>query len=102
MSALPPDPNERATSACNHLKATPPASMRLRLLDLHAHLPHGAIADPDSASTSLRRSVGRLTALATVLVPFTLAAAVFPMSGDLAAGESRFWVFWAVAIPLAC
>lgn len=47
------------------------------------------------------RSVGRLTALATVLVPFTIAAGIFSMSDEYAAGKSRFWVFWAIAVPLA-
>lgn len=47
------------------------------------------------------RSVGRLTALATVFVPFTVTAGVFSMSDDFAAGGDKFWVFWAVAVPLA-
>lgn len=47
------------------------------------------------------RSVGRLTALATVLVPFTIAAGIFSMSDEYAAGKSKFWVFWAIAVPLA-
>lgn len=47
------------------------------------------------------RSVGRLTALATVLVPFTISAGIFSMSDEYAAGKSKFWVFWAIAVPLA-
>lgn len=52
-------------------------------------------------ANSQARSVGRLTALATVLVPFTLTAGIFSMSDEFAAGQKFFWVFWAVAIPLA-
>ncbi|KAF9636847.1 hypothetical protein BFW01_g7743 [Lasiodiplodia theobromae] len=44
------------------------------------------------------RSVGRLSALATVLVPFSVVAGIFSMSGRFAAGEDLFWVFWILAV----
>ena len=47
------------------------------------------------------RNVGRLTALATVLVPFSVTAGVFSMGGDFAAGQRLFWVFWVIAVPVA-
>lgn len=47
------------------------------------------------------RSVGRLASLATVLVPFSVTAAIFSMGGDFSAGQQLFWVFWVVAIPIA-
>lgn len=43
------------------------------------------------------RNVGRLSALATVLVPFSVIAGIFSMSGEFAAGEDLFWVFWLLA-----
>ena len=46
------------------------------------------------------RGVGRLTKLATVLVPFSITAGIFSMGDDYLVGKSQFWVFWAVAIPL--
>ncbi|KAF4546053.1 Magnesium and cobalt transport protein [Lasiodiplodia theobromae] len=52
-------------------------------------------------ANSQARSVGRLTALAAVLVPFSIAAGICSMSDEYAAGKSRFWVFWAIAVPLA-
>ena len=47
------------------------------------------------------RSVGRLTSLAMILVPFSVTAAVFSMGGEFSAGQRLFWVFWIVAIPVA-
>jgi hypothetical protein len=52
-------------------------------------------------SAKLAKSSGRLLNLATVFVPFTLVASIFSMNGNYAAGESRFFVFWAVSIPCA-
>jgi hypothetical protein len=46
------------------------------------------------------RNVGRLTSLATILVPFSVSAGMFSMGGEYLAGEKNFWVFWAVAIPM--
>lgn len=48
------------------------------------------------------RGVGRLTAFAAVLVPFTVVSGIFSMSGDYAVGQQRFWVFWAVVVPISC
>lgn len=47
------------------------------------------------------RSVGRLSALATVLVPFSVVAGIFSMSGRFAAGEDLFWVFWILAVSFS-
>ena len=46
------------------------------------------------------RGVGRLTKLATVLVPFSITAGIFSMGDDYLVGKPLFWVFWVVAIPL--
>jgi hypothetical protein len=46
------------------------------------------------------RNVGRLTSLATILVPFSISASMSSMGGEYLGGEKNFWAFWAVAIPL--
>lgn len=46
------------------------------------------------------RSVGRLTALATILVPCSIIAGIFSMSDEYLVGKKLFWVFWAVALPV--
>jgi hypothetical protein len=51
-------------------------------------------------SNAQARSVGRLTALATVFVPVSIIAAIFSMGGSFAAGERRFWVFFVITIPI--
>lgn len=51
---------------------------------------------------SVRQSInaGYLTSMATIFIPVSLVAAVFSMGGEFAAGESLFWVFWVVAVPV--
>lgn len=51
---------------------------------------------------SVRQSInaGYLTSMATIFIPVSLVAAVFSMNGEYAAGESLFWVFWVMAIPV--
>ncbi|KAI0530056.1 hypothetical protein GGR58DRAFT_268163 [Xylaria digitata] len=46
------------------------------------------------------RQVGYLTSLATLFVPVSFIAAVFSMGGEYAAGQQRFYVFWAVSLPV--
>lgn len=53
-----------------------------------------------AASNRLARSSGQLTKIATVVVPCTIVASVFSMNGEFAAGESLFFVYWAVSIPV--
>lgn len=54
-------------------------------------------------AATVRQSIssGQLAAMATVFIPVSLVAAVFSMGGKFAAGESLFWVFWAIATPVA-
>jgi len=47
------------------------------------------------------RQVGYLTSLATLFVPVSFIAAVFSMGGDYAAGQQRFYLFWAISLPIA-
>lgn len=54
-----------------------------------------------ATSAKLAKSSGRLLNLATIFVPFTLVASIFSMNGNYAAGESHFFIFWAVSIPCA-
>lgn len=53
-------------------------------------------------ATSVRQSLnaGYLTSMATIFLPISLVAGVFSMGGEFAAGESLFWVFWVLAIPV--
>jgi Mg2+ and Co2+ transporter CorA len=46
------------------------------------------------------RQVGYLTSLATLFIPLSFVAAVFSMGGDFAAGQERFYVFWAISLPI--
>ncbi|KAK1751063.1 hypothetical protein QBC47DRAFT_392146 [Echria macrotheca] len=46
------------------------------------------------------RQVGYLSSLATLFVPVSLVTAIFSIGGDFAAGESHFWVYWAVSVPV--
>jgi len=46
------------------------------------------------------RNVGRLTALATILVPISFSAAIFSIGVEYLTGESKFWIFWAVSLPV--
>ena len=62
---------------------------------------HEATIQESRSSNSQAQSLGRLTSLATVLVPISITAGIFSMGGDFLVGEPRFWVFWAVAVPVA-
>jgi hypothetical protein len=46
------------------------------------------------------RNIGRLTSLATILVPLSVTAGMFSMGGEFLPGESKFWIFWAVTAPM--
>jgi hypothetical protein len=43
-----------------------------------------------------------LSILATIIFPFTLVASLLSMPDEYAPGKSRFWIFFAVSIPLTC
>ncbi|KAJ3536644.1 hypothetical protein NM208_g6636 [Fusarium decemcellulare] len=53
-----------------------------------------------AAANRTARSSGQLAKIATVAVPCTVAASIFSMNGDFAAGERLFFVYWCVAVPL--
>lgn len=53
-----------------------------------------------SAGIDGTRGVVRLTSIAIIFAPVSVIAGVFAMGGDYAAGAKKFWVFWAVSIPL--
>jgi hypothetical protein len=46
------------------------------------------------------RSVRVLTVLGMAILPLSLVASLFSMSGNFSPGGSRFWVYFAVSIPL--
>lgn len=45
-------------------------------------------------------SLSRLTILGFIFVPVSFVCSLFSMGGDFAVGESRFWIYFAVTIPL--
>ncbi|OAG37291.1 hypothetical protein AYO21_08476 [Fonsecaea monophora] len=45
-------------------------------------------------------NVRRLTIVALVFVPLSWVASLFSMTDDFAPGQSRFWLYFAVAVPL--
>lgn len=51
-------------------------------------------------SISDSKSLSRLTVLGFFFVPISFVATFFSMGGDYGVGESRFWIFWAVSVPL--
>ena len=44
--------------------------------------------------------VSRLTFVALVFIPLSFTASIFSMGGDFLAGSPRFWVYFAVAVPM--
>ncbi|KAK1845845.1 magnesium and cobalt transport protein [Colletotrichum chrysophilum] len=62
-----------------------------------------AILQTYMQAVSVRQSIttGQLTSMAAIFIPVSLVAAIFSMGGKFAAGESLFWVFWVIAIPMA-
>jgi hypothetical protein len=63
---------------------------------------HAQVASNEAIRAANQQSmaVGHLTTLATVFLPLGLVAGIFSISGEYAVGASRFWVFFAVTIPL--
>lgn len=51
-------------------------------------------------SNSQARSAGHLTVLATLFVPISIISGILSMGGQFLPGESRFWVFFAVVVPI--
>ena len=77
------------------------ASLKEELANLINGYTQEASIQESKTSNYQARSVGRLTSLATILVPFSVTAALFSMGGDFQAGQSLFWVFWVIATPIA-
>lgn len=53
-----------------------------------------------AAANRMARSSGQLTKIATIIVPCTFVASIFSMGGDFAAGESLFYVYWLISVPI--
>lgn len=51
-------------------------------------------------SISDSKSLARLTVLGFFFVPLSFVATFFSMGGGFSAGQSRFWIYFAVAVPL--
>ena len=48
-----------------------------------------------------QQSLNRLAYLGGIFLPFSIIAAIFSMGQDFAAGMPRFYVFWAISLPLS-
>ncbi|KAL6898784.1 hypothetical protein GGI43DRAFT_68414 [Trichoderma evansii] len=53
-----------------------------------------------AAANRMARSSGQLTKIATIIVPCTFVASIFSMGGDFAAGQSLFYVYWIISVPI--
>lgn len=53
-----------------------------------------------AAANRMARSSGQLTKIATIIVPCTFVTSIFSMGGDFAAGESLFYVYWIISVPI--
>jgi hypothetical protein len=51
-------------------------------------------------SISDSKSLARLTVLGFFFVPLSFVATIFSMGGDFSVGQSRFWIYFAVSVPL--
>lgn len=52
------------------------------------------------AANRMARSSGQLTKIATVIVPCSFVASIFSMGGKFEAGESLFFVYWTISVPI--
>ncbi|WXC50341.1 hypothetical protein QX201_010000 [Fusarium graminearum] len=52
------------------------------------------------AANRMARSSGQLTKIATVIVPCSFVASIFSMGGKFEAGESLFFVYWTISVPM--
>ncbi|KAM7213486.1 hypothetical protein V8F06_011161 [Rhypophila decipiens] len=59
-------------------------------------------ADSYTQVTALREAqqVGKLTRLGVLFLPAGFVAGLLSMGGDFLPGQSQFWVFWVVALPV--
>ncbi|MCJ1402414.1 hypothetical protein MMC11_005634 [Xylographa trunciseda] len=76
-------------------------SLKEQLANLISGYSQEASIQESKTSNYQARSVGRLTSLATILVPFSVTAALFSKGGYFQDGQSLFWVFGVIAIPIA-
>ncbi|KAK4447210.1 hypothetical protein QBC34DRAFT_410097 [Podospora aff. communis PSN243] len=74
----------------------------MRSLELMAPMATSLLQLMDSErSVSEAVNVRRLTYIALVFVPLSFVASIFSMGDDFAPGRPGFWVYFAVAIPMA-
>ncbi|KAL2141747.1 hypothetical protein VTI28DRAFT_2058 [Corynascus sepedonium] len=73
---------------------------KLTNLDLAMH-PCRHLANPQKAFDENQRALDRLSYLAGVLIPLPIVSGILSMGDVYGPGGSRFFVFWAVAGPLA-
>ena len=57
-------------------------------------------AETATVSANEARLVSRLTVLAVIFIPLSFSASIFSMGGDFQPGGSRFWLYFAVSLPM--
>jgi hypothetical protein len=55
----------------------------------------------ETTDLEAKRSTDRLAYLAGFLLPFSVFASILAMTGEFAAGEGKFYVYWVVTVPLS-
>src|SRR5207248_1813024 len=71
-----------------------------RVKVLGSVLPGNLAVIASKQSLEEAHSVARLTVMALTFVPLSFVASLFSMQGDVAPGGRKFWIFFAVALPL--
>ena len=57
---------------------------------------------PFSGTPQEQNSLGRVTYMGGILLPFSIIAGIMSMSDPYGPGSSRFWIYWAITIPITC
>jgi len=61
-----------------------------------------ASANAATASLAEEKAVRALTIVGMLYLPLEFTAGLFSMGQDYGPGQSRFWVYWVVAVPSVC
>ena len=71
-----------------------------RISNIKIHDSERAWQDSQVAQEESYR-INRLTYLTALAVPLSISSGILSMGGDFGPGNSKYWVFWAIAIPLS-
>ncbi|EPE06260.1 major facilitator superfamily transporter [Ophiostoma piceae UAMH 11346] len=57
---------------------------------------------PFSGTPQGQSSLSRVTYMGGILLPFSIIAGIMSMSDPYGPGNSMFWIYWAITIPITC